>query len=466
MDCYAVLAQVIDLLQREGRTSYRALKRQFDVDDDSIEDLEEELIEVRRLAVDEHGSILVWTGGAAQPPQAETTPTVPPAPDAERRQLTVLFCDLVDATALARQLDPEVWRDVVRAYQQACAAVIQCFDGSIAQYRGDGLLVYFGYPQAHEEDAQRAMRTGLGMVEALGRLHTRLQPEKAVWLAIRVGVHTGLVVVGEMGGGARREHLALGDPPNLAARLPGLAEPDNLVISTTTYHLVEGVYACHALGPQVLKGIATPVPVYQVVGARGPQSRFDLVSPAALTPLVGREQEVGLLLERWRLVQEGRGQVVVLSGEAGIGKSRLVQVVKTHVAGAPHTRWECRASPSHQHSVLYPLIDLCARALQWRENDTPDARLEKLEAALAATVVPLLEVAPLLAALLADDPAAAADRDAYLAEHIFWVPKDARWSSMATQERCLSTDQGRSASSGRVIDPSFPISWGGTSYAA
>ena len=400
MDFYAVLAQIIDLLQREGRTSYRALKRQFDLDDDYIEDLKEELIEARQLAADENGRVLVWTGAAARLPQAEAAAPAPPAPDAERRQLTVLFCDLVDSTALSRQLDPEDWRDVVRAYQQACAEVIQRFDGYIAQYLGDGLLVYFGYPQAHEDDAQRAVRTGLGMMQALGRLNVSLQAQQAVRLAIRVGLHTGLVVVGEMGGGARREHLALGETPNLAARLQALAVPDSVVLSGVTYRLVEGVFACRALGEQTLKGIATPVPVYQVVGERGVQSRFDIASPAALTPLVGREQEVGLLLERWEQVQEGRGQVVVLSGEAGIGKSRLVQVVKTHVAGEPHTRWECRASPYHQQSTLYPLIDLFARALQWQEDDTPDARVDKLEAALTTAAVPLPEVVPLLAALL------------------------------------------------------------------
>ena len=194
-----LLAQVLDLLQREGRVSYRALKRRFDLDDDDLEDLKDEIIAAKQLASDEQGRVLVWTGGSAalqataRLPQTETAPSVatPHVPEAERRQLTVLFCDLVDSTRLARQLDPEDWRDVVRAYQQACAEVIQRFDGYIAQYLGDGLLVYFGYPQAHEDDAQRAVRAGLGILEAMEPLNTRLEQVRGMRLAVRVGVHTG-----------------------------------------------------------------------------------------------------------------------------------------------------------------------------------------------------------------------------------------------------------------------------------
>jgi len=233
-----LLAQVLDLLRREGRVSYRALKRRFDLDDDDLEDLKDEIIAAKQLASDEQGRVLVWTGGPAAPqataplPQTETSLDTSPAqatrtapsvaaphvPEAERRQLTVLFCDLVDSTRLARQFDPEDWRDIVRAYQQACAAVIQRFDGYIAQYLGDGLLVYFGYPQAHEDDAQRAGRAGLGILETIELLNARLEQERGMRLAVRVGIHTGPVVVGTMGGGNRQEQLALGDTPN---RQPG-----------------------------------------------------------------------------------------------------------------------------------------------------------------------------------------------------------------------------------------------------
>src|SRR5215831_15299704 len=260
-----ILEQAIALLQRRGRLTYRALKRQFNLDDDYLEDLKAELIQGQRLAVDEDGAVLVWTGGmdvdprttlpasqpGAPPGTADAPPTpilsasaAPPSPDAERRHLTVLFCDLVDSTVLASQLDPEDLREVVRAYQEACAKVIARFEGHIAQYLGDGLLVYFGYPLAHEDDAQRAVRAGLGMVEALGQLNMRLEQERGVHLAVRLGIHTGRVVVGEVGGGTRQEQLALGETPNLAARLQGIAAPNTLVISATTFQLLGGFFAC------------------------------------------------------------------------------------------------------------------------------------------------------------------------------------------------------------------------------
>src|SRR5256712_2832756 len=241
-----LLDQTIALLQRRGRLTYRALKRQFNVDDDYLEDLKAELIQGQRLAVDEDGAVLVWTGGtdAAQrttlpapqpeaPPgtadvprtQSLPTPAAPQSPDAERRQLTVLFCDLVDSTALSTQLDPEDLREVVRAYQAACAEVIQRFDGHIAQYLGDGLLVYFGYPQAHEDTVQRAVRSGLGMVEAMGALNTRLERAHGVRLAVRLGIHTGLVVVGEVGSGGGQDQPAHAEEPHTVAALHGPVAP-------------------------------------------------------------------------------------------------------------------------------------------------------------------------------------------------------------------------------------------------
>src|SRR5215470_9715585 len=220
-----ILEQVITLLKRQGRVSYRALKRRFDLDEDYIEDVKIELIKAQHLARDEDGEILVWVGesggvplSASPPIQAEpqppaqhdqpsqvVPPIVPPLPEAERRQLTVMFCDLVDSTKLSSQLDPEEYREVVRAYQSACTEVIHRFDGYIAQYLGDGLLVYFGYPQAHEDDAHRAVRTGLGILDAMEALNTRIEHDKGISLAIRLGIHTGLVVVGEMGSQGRQE---------------------------------------------------------------------------------------------------------------------------------------------------------------------------------------------------------------------------------------------------------------------
>ena len=217
----------------------------------------------------------------------------------------MLFCDLVDSTALSSRLDPEDLREMVRAYQATCAEVIQRFDGHIAQYLGDGLLVYFGYPQAHEDDAQRAVRTGIGIVEAMDTLNSRLGQRHGVHLAVRVGIHTGLVVVGEMGGSGRQEQLALGETPNIAARLQGLAAPDTVVISAVTQRLIQGYFTCQALGDQTLKGVATPLQVHQVIRVNEVQQRFDIAVAHGLTPLVGREHEVGLLRDDGRRSRRG-----------------------------------------------------------------------------------------------------------------------------------------------------------------
>ena len=339
---------------------------------------------------------------AVQRPQEAAPPVARGTPEAERRQLTVLFCDLVDSTALASQLDPEELREVVRTYQDTCAKVIARFEGHIAQYLGDGLLVYFGYPLAHEDDAQRAVRAGLGMIEALGQLNTRLAQERGVQLAVRLGTHTGLVVVGDVGGGTRQEQLALGETPNLAARLQGLAAPNTLVISVATFQLLDGFFACQSLGPSLLKGFVQPLAVYQVLSESTARSRLEAVGGTGLTPLVGREQEVGLLLERWAQVKDGLGQVVLLDGEAGIGKSRLVQVLKEHVATEPQawlTPYQC--SPYYQNSALYPIIDLLERvALRFEREEPPPQKISKLEGFLVQYGLPLTEVVPLLVALL------------------------------------------------------------------
>jgi TOMM system kinase/cyclase fusion protein len=409
MGFYEILDQVVDLLRRRGRVTYRALKREFQLDETFLEDLKAELITAQRLAIDEQGEVLVWAGEAGTPPALQEDVHPPPGaspsaecrhPEAERRQLTVLFCDLADSTALASQLDPEDFREVIRAYQTTCAEVIQGFDGTIAQYLGDGLLVYFGYPQAHEDDAQRAVRTGLAMVQAMGTLNRRLQQEKSICLAVRVGIHTGLVVVGEVGGSGRQEQLALGETPNFAARLQGVAAPDTVVISGATFRLVRGYFTVQELGAHSLKGITAPVHVYRMLGESAAQSRLDIVGSTGLTPLVGRESEVGLLLERWAHSQGGQGQVVLLRGEAGIGKSRLVEVLREHVISQGATRLVFRCSPYHQQSALFPVIDHLQRYLRWDSTDAPEARLAALEQALRTSRLPLEEVLPLFAALL------------------------------------------------------------------
>lgn len=321
-------------------------------------------------------------------------------PAVERRQLTVLFCDLVDATPLSGQLDPEDYREVIRAYHTVCAEVIQRFDGSIAQYLGDGVLAYFGSPHAHEDDAYRAVRAGLEIVAAVGTL-----PPEWGWsggrLAVRVGIHTGLVVMGAIGGGERQEQSALGEAPNLAARLQGLAVPNTVVMSAATARLVQGYFVCQDLGLHPLKGVVAPIHVVQVLGANGAQSRLEIASPRGLTPLVGRDAEVARLRERWAQVKDGLGQVVLLSGAAGIGKSRLVQMVQEQVAGEACTRIAGRCLPYYQHSPFYPVIAYLQRVLAWARDDSPAEKLCKLETALEEHAMPLPEVVPLFAALLA-----------------------------------------------------------------
>lgn len=417
-----ILDQAIAMLQRRRRMTYSTLRLQFGLDDEQLSALKDELLYSQPHVVDDAGRGLVWTGDPETPPDLSPTaqPRVPaerpqdqpaqiaPAPgapraaDAERRQLTVMFCDLVDSTPLARQLDPEDLRVVVHAYQETCAKVIARFEGHIAQYLGDGLLVYFGYPQAHEDDAQRAGRAGLAMVEALGQLNTRLAQERGVHLAVRLGIHTGLVVVGDVGGGTRQEQLALGETPNLAARLQEIAASNTLVISAATFQLLGGFFACQPLGTPLLKGMGQPLAVYRVLYESMARSRLEAVGSTGWTPLVGREQESALLLERWAQVKEGAGQVVLLSGEAGIGKSRLVQVLQEHVAAEPQA-WltPCQCSPYHQNTALYPMIDLLERVtLGFDREESPQQKLSKLEGFLVQHGLPLAEAVPLFAALL------------------------------------------------------------------
>jgi class 3 adenylate cyclase/predicted ATPase len=319
------------------------------------------------------------------------------ASEAERRQLTVLFCDLVGSTALSERLDPEELREVVRAYHQVCAETIGRFEGHIAQYLGDGLLVYFGYPLAHEDDAQRAVRAGFGIVAAIQDAPLL----RAHGVQVRLGIHTGPVVVGDIGTGMKREQLALGETPNLAARLQGLAEPSTVVISAATQRLIAGFFDCQDLGQQAVKGVSAPMQVYRVVAESRAQSRLEVdASTGKLTPLVGRAHEVGLILERWAAAQAGDGQVVLLTGEPGIGKSRLVQEVKERVVAQGATSIEFRCSPYFQNSALYPVLTHLQRLLLWQREDTPETKLAKLRQTLARYRFPQADILPLLALLL------------------------------------------------------------------
>jgi class 3 adenylate cyclase/predicted ATPase len=314
----------------------------------------------------------------------------PPAQaDAERRQLTVMFCDLVGSTALSARLDPEDLREVIAAYHRAVAAIVAGFDGFVAKYMGDGVLVYFGYPRAHEDDAERAIRAGLDLIEAVGRLDV-----KSAKLQARVGIATGLAVVGDLiGEGSAQEQSVVGETPNLAARLQALAEPDAVVIAAATRRLVGDLFEVRDLGAVEVKGIAAPVPAWQVLRPSAIESRFEALRGSALSRLVGRDEEIDLLLRRWTRAKTAVGQIVLVSGEAGLGKSRLAAALAERLHAEPHIRLRYFCSPYHQDSALFPFIDQLGRASGFARDDLPAARLEKLEAVLARAAPPDEDVA-------------------------------------------------------------------------
>ena len=334
-------------------------------------------------------------GVAPAPIETATEPVL--RDEAERRHLTVMICDLVGSTALSARLDPEDMRAVIDAYHAACARITRSYDGFLAEFRGDGILAYFGYPVAHEDDAERTVRAGLDIIAAVARLET-LAAEP---LAVRIGIATGVVVIGDLSReGALREHAVVGDTPNLAARLQALAAPGTVVVAASTRRLLGDLFHLRDLGRHEVKGIAEPVAAWAVEGVSDSESRFEAIRPAALTDLIGREDEIDFLMERQRLAWKGDGQVVLILGEPGIGKSRLAAALADHIASEPHTRLRYQCSPYHTNSTLHPFITQLERAAGFKADDTTEQRLDKLEALLAMGASRIEGVAPLFAALL------------------------------------------------------------------
>ncbi|MCZ6840920.1 MAG: AAA family ATPase [Alphaproteobacteria bacterium] len=335
----------------------------------------------------------------------ETTKAVAPASEviaaarseAERRQLTVMFVDLVGSTALSSKLDPEDLREVMRRYQDAVAGAVTRYAGHVAKYLGDGVLVYFGWPQAHEDQAERAVRAGLDAVSAV----SGLKLDGGVELQARAGIATGQVVIGDLVGEAGRDVEAVsGEAPNLAARLQDQAKPDQVVIGATTRNLIGETFALEELKTRVLKGFADPVRVWRVVGEQATESRFEAAHSGRLTNFVGRQEEVGLLHRRWEQAKQGEGQVVLLAGEAGIGKSRITQMLGERLAEEPHMRLRYQCSPHHANTAFHPFIQQLAYAAGFTPDDTAEQKLDKIEALLAQSSHSVAEVAPLFAALL------------------------------------------------------------------
>ena len=299
-----------------------------------------------------------------------------------------MFSDLVGSTALSARMDPEDLREVISAYQKCVAETVRRFGGFVAKYMGDGVLIYFGYPQAHEDDAERAVRAGLELVAAVGALKTHAP------LQTRVGIATGLVVVGDLiGSGASQEQAIVGETPNLAARLQGVAEPNSVVIAESTRKLVGNLFELEDLGAQDLKGIAGPVRAWAALRPASVESRFEALHASGLIELVGREEELEMLLRRWSKAKTGEGQVVLLSGEPGIGKSRLTAALLERLANEPHTRLRYFCSPQHTDSALYPIISQMERAAGFAHDDTAQAKLDKLDAVLAQSFTPRQDAA-------------------------------------------------------------------------
>ena len=398
-------------LRSLGLEQYEALFRQNDIDGEVLPTLgADDLRELGITSLGHRKKLLAAIAALADPPSVAAasenlhhdSPTGSASTSAERRQLTVMFCDLVGSTALATRLDPEDLREVIGTYHGCVAQTVVRFEGYVAKYMGDGVLVYFGFPVAQEEDAERALRCGLALVDAVRQLRT------AEELHLRIGVATGLVVVGDLiGAGAAQEHAVVGETLNLAARLQSVAKPDSVVIAPSTRRLTAGLFDYEDLGAVELKGFAEPVRAWRVRGESAVESRFEALRSAEM-PLIGRAEEVELLLRRWERAKSGEGEVVLLSGEPGIGKSRLTTALREALQGEPHVRLQYFHAPHYADSALRPVTLQLEKAAGFERNDTPDTRRGKLNAMLAQT--------------------ATSDDDAALLADLLSLPSDERLS--------------------------------------
>lgn len=407
-----MVMNVSQWLESLGLGQYAQAFAANDVDAELLPDLTLEDLETLGVASLGHRKKLLKAiatlGSAPAPapsmaPQVQSAARVPPAGEAERRQLTVMFCDLVGSTALSARLDPEVLQDLIRAFQDRCAGAITRFDGYIARYMGDGMLVYFGFPRAHENDPERAVRAGLEVVSGIEALNRELGASKGVELSVRVGIATGVVVVGDIVGvGAAAESTVVGETPNLAARLQGVAQANQVVVSSSTRDLVAERFEFEDLGRQALKGLPETVKAWRIVSeiSADGEPAPDADAAGRVMPLVGRQEELGLLLRAWEASKQGQGQVVLINGEAGIGKSRLLEALRARVANEEYLWVSVRCSPYHGQTALYPIIRQLVRALRWTAGDSNEEKLDKLEKRLSAFNFTLAEVVPLFAALL------------------------------------------------------------------
>src|ERR1700722_17147625 len=386
-------------LRNLGLQQYEALFRENDIDAEVLSDLTDADLEKIGVSLGHRKRLLKAVAALASPgaPLPAATPISPVADAAERRQLTVMFSDLVGSTALSARLDPEDMREVIRAYQGACSGAVARYDGFVAKFMGDGVLAYFGFPRAHEEDAERAVRAGLDIAAAVAKLETRANEN----LKVRIGIATGIVVVGDLvGQGSAQEQAVVGETPTLAARLQGLAEAGSVVMAESTRRLLGGTFELTPLGPQVFKGFDAPVPAWMVLREAQNVSRFEASRSRSMTPFVGREHEVALLLDRWREASEGEGQVALISGEAGIGKSRILAALSEQIGSEPHVRVRYQCSPHHSNDAFYPIASHIWHAAGFVTGEPAAAKLDKLEAMIKRSGLEAKAIAPFLAALL------------------------------------------------------------------
>jgi class 3 adenylate cyclase len=377
---------IADWLKNLGMSEYAQHFAENDIDIAVLPDLTDQHLKDLGVSLEHRLKMLrairELVGNTPVTAQLAVVPEPKPQDAAERRQITVMFCDLVGSTALSARLDPEDMREIFGAYHRCCANLIAKAGGFVAKYMGDGVLAYFGYPQAHEHDAERAVRAGLAFVEAVPKLITAAGSP----LEVRVGIATGLVVVGDLiGSGEAQERGVVGETPNLAARLQGIAEPNAVVIAESTRRLLGNLFELEDLGQRDLKGIVGPARAWAALRASSVESRFEALHTTSLTALVGREEEAELLLRRWSRAKTGEGQVVLLSGEAGIGKSRLTAALLERVAAEPHTRLRYFCSPERADSAFHPIIGQMERAAGLAYDDKPQAKLDKFDAVLAQT---------------------------------------------------------------------------------
>jgi class 3 adenylate cyclase/tetratricopeptide (TPR) repeat protein len=487
------MSAIVDWLDRQGLSKYKAVFVDNDVDLEVLPRLSED--DLRELGLPLGARKRILQAVAELRAQRATIPAPPasgPAAAAgagpERRQITVMFADVVGSASVAEQLDVEDLRSLLLAYQEACAAAIERYGGHIAQYLGDGVLAYFGYPQAHEDDAVRAVRAALTIIDRMRETSVRTLSEHGVGLEIRIGVNTGLVVAGEMGAGGTREQLAVGETPNVAARIQGLADPNTVVVSEATWRLVEGFFTAQPLGSQSLKGVSRPMLAYRILAATEAANRFEARLARSLTPLVSRDVELAFLQQRWDQATDGEGQAVLLQGEAGIGKSRLVRTFRERLDRDAYQAITLSCSSDHQASAFYPVVDQLGRVLEFSPDDSHGARQAKLGAFIGRLGLPVDRLAPALCALLGiarDDtePRPPADpaqlrRDtldalvqivaAFSRERpVLFVIEDAHWIDPSTQEligHVLDGINARRVLMVMTARPEYRAPWVGLAY--